>query len=153
MKKITIILALAFSAVFYKAQQMNALPANANITNWQDAILRADGLTEVDGVEAYSMKTTCGTEEVVFIKFVNKNNYKVRVEWVDAIKTAGGWIYAKTKSPKSLYIEPGNTIIGQCNGLDKLKVNISSILDNPQDFGHFAVSGLVTKLTQTQNTK
>ncbi len=148
MKKLTLILALAIAALNFKGQQS----AVSNRDPWQSAVLRADGLLDVEGVEAYSMRTTCGTNEVVLIKFVNKNNYRVRVEWKDAIKTAGGWIYSKTAAPKTLYLEPGNTVLGDCGGLEKLKVSVGSIIDNPQDFGYFSVSGLVT-IKLTQNTK
>ncbi len=154
MKKLTLILALTISAFTFKAQ-INVVaggPVAAAVANpWQDAVLRADGLTEVEGVEAYSMRTTCGNQDVVLIKFVNKNNYKVRVEWKDAIKTPSGWVYSNVQTPKSLYLEPGNTVVGQCNGLDKLKVGVNTVINNPQDFGPFSVSGLATfKLTQAQ---
>lgn len=141
MKKITLILAFAVLALTFKAQQPNPVSS----TTWNDAVLRADGLTEVGGVESYSMKTKCNGEEVVLIKFVNKNSYKVRVEWIDAIKTDGGWIYSKEQKPKVLYLEPNNNVVGQCDGLDKLKVKVSSIINNPSDFKYYSVSGLVTK--------
>ena len=90
------------------------------------------------------MRTTCMAEDIVLIKLVNKNDYKVRVEWVDAIKTDEGWIYSKSKNTKSMYLEPGATIIGQCDGLEKLKVNVNSILENAVAFRYFSVSGLTT---------
>ncbi len=129
-----------------KIQKNEALSANVAVAGntWQSAILRADGLMEVEGVEAYSIRTNCGSEDVVLVKFVNKNNYKVRVEWVDAIKTESGWIYSKSQTAKSLYLEPGATLVGECKGLEKLKVNINSILSDPQSFGHYSVSGLTT---------
>lgn len=140
MKKITLILALTVAALSFKAQQAAALP-----NTWQNAILRADALSEIDGVEVFCMRTTCNNEDVVLIKFINKNSYKVRVEWVDAIFVNGNWIYAKDKTPKILYLEPNNNVVGQCDGLDKLKVKVTSIIDNPKDFNHYTVSGLVTK--------
>jgi hypothetical protein len=140
MKKITLIIALTISALTFKAQQ----PSIAGQT-WQNAILRADALTEIDGVESYCLHTTCNNEDVVLIKFINKNNYKVRVEWVDAIKVDGQWVYPKNQTPKVLYLDPNNTVVGDCNGLDKLKVKVSSIINNPKDFKHYTVSGLVTK--------
>ena len=111
---------------------------------WKTAILRADAVTEINGVEAFCMRTTCGTEDFVLIKFVNKNNYKVRVEWKDAIYVNGEWFYSKNQSPKKLDLDPNNNIAGQCEGSEILKVKIISIIDNPKDFGHYTVSGLVT---------
>jgi hypothetical protein len=132
MKKLTLILTLTIAAFTFKAQQSGT---------WQNAILRADGLNQIDGVEAYCMKTTCNDEDFVLIKFVNKNSYKVRVEWKDAIFVNGTWYYSNNPN-KVLVLAPNNETIGQCEGTDKLKVNISSIIENPKNFGHYTVSGL-----------
>ena len=112
--------------------------------SWQSAVLRADGSMDVGGVETFCLRTTCGNEDIILIKFINKNDFKVRVEWIDAIKTAGGWIYSKNSTPKILNLEPGATVIGQCDGMEKLKLKVNSILENPIDFGHYATSGLIT---------
>ncbi len=119
-------------------------PALTASTAWQSAVLRADGLMNVDGVETFCLRTTCGNDDIILIKFVNNNDFKVRVEWIDAIKTESGWIYSKNTSPKILNLEPGATVIGQCDGMEKLKLKINSILDNPTAFGHYATSGLIT---------
>ena len=134
MKKILII--LSFITCVTRAQVIN--------TVWNQAILRADGKTEINGVEAYSMKTICGNDEFVLIKFINKNNYKVSVEWKDAIKIFGDWVYSKDQTPKTLNIDANANIEGQCNGIVTLKVKIKSIIDNPIDFGYYTVSGLTT---------
>jgi hypothetical protein len=111
--------------------------------NWQNAVLRADGVTAINGVEAYCMQTICNNEEVVLVKFINKNNYKVRLEWVDAIFVNGVWYYPQNKNPKVFYVEANSETAGECAGQEKLKVKIGSIIDNPKNFGHYTVSGLV----------
>jgi len=130
MKKI--ILILFFSVSFLSKAQ-----------NWQNAILRADGVTAINGVEAYCMNTSCDNEDFVLIKFINTNNYKVRLEWVDAIFVNGVWYYPQNKNPKVFYLEANSETVGQCNGEAKLKVKVGSIIDNPKNFGHYTVSGLV----------
>ena len=45
--------------------------------SWQSAILRADGFMDVEGVEAYSYRTICGNEDIVLVKFVNKNDFMI----------------------------------------------------------------------------
>lgn len=139
MKKF-IFLALAFFCL----QNLNAQQTQNQ--NWQNAVLRADGRTEVNNVEAWCQKVTCDGEEYVLIKFINKNDYRVGVEWIDAIWINGTWFYApEPNNKKVLYLEAKSTVSGDCTGEPKLKVRISNIINNPADFQHYTVSGLITK--------
>ena len=145
MKKSAYIFLLIVLAFTSKSQnKINSL--NLTALNWQNAILRADGQTAIDGVEAYCSKAICGNEEFVFIKFVNKNEYKLVVQWVDAIFVNGTWFYSKNQNPVKIQLDANNDTAGECEGSEKLKVKISSIINNPKDFQHYTVSGLqITK--------
>lgn len=140
MKKLSFIILLAVLSFTSLAQSKTNL--NAGATNWQNAILRADGKTEMDGIEAYCMKTTCEGEDFILIKFINKNEYKVVVQWVDAIFINGVWYYPQNQNPVKIQLDAKNTLAGQCEVAGKLKVKISSIINNPKDFQHYTVSGL-----------
>lgn len=104
----------------------------------QNAILRSDGRTILDGVEAYYAKAICNDEKCILIKFINKNEYTVKVKWVDAIFVNGNWYYATNE--KSVLLNPGETL-GDCNDF-KMKVKIGSIIEDPLKFEHYTVSGL-----------
>jgi len=141
MKKSAFIILLTVVSLTTWAQNKIA-SINTSAQTWQNAILRADGKIEIDGVEAYCAKATCGNEEFVFVKFINKNEYKVVVQWVNAIFVDGVWYYSKNQNPAKMQLEPKNDTAGQCEGSEKLKIKISSIIDNPKDFQHYTVSGL-----------
>jgi hypothetical protein len=112
--------------------------------SWSDALIRADGKKNLDGVEALYSKTTCNGEDVLLIKFINHNNYDVKLMWINAAYSKGEWIYAIEQS--KFEITSDTEISGSCDSNNMLFVKIKSILSNPQDFEHFSVSGLsVTK--------
>ena len=143
------ILGVGFGALTATAQNAKqahgTIPTLTAAQGWQNAILRADGLTQVNGVEAYCMKTTCGNEDYILVKFVNKNNYSVHVEWNDAIYVKGTWFYSKMSRPKVFVLNANQEVVGDCQGEFKLKVAVSSIIDNPSDLEHYTVSGLNVK--------
>jgi hypothetical protein len=121
-----------------------AFNAQQNTQNWQNAILRADGFTQVNGVEAFCAKVSCNNEDYIIIKFQNNNNYRVRVEWTDAIFVNGVWFYAQS-GQKAMMLEAKSSMEGSCSTEPKLTARISSIIANPSDFQHYTVSGLIVK--------
>lgn len=133
MKKFILTLFLFGSIAFANAQ--------AGII-WKNAILRSDGQTSLNGVEAFCAKTVCQGEEYVLIKFKNNTNAKVSVEWVDAIFVNQVWYYSANPNPKKFYIDANSTVEGTCGGEIKLQLKINSILQDPLTFEHFTVSGL-----------
>ena len=133
MKKLTHIIILLLATMAMRGQQA---------VTWQNAILRADGQNQLEGVQSFCQKTICNGEEVVLVKFVNNNNYKVRVEWIDAIWVKGVWYYPQNATKKVLVLDANSNTAGTCGGEEKLKVRITNIISNPQDFGHYTVSGL-----------
>lgn len=104
----------------------------------QNAIIRTDGQKSINGVMAFYAKAICNDEKCLLIQFINNNNYNVKVEWVDAIFVNGNWFYSENK--KSVILQPGVTN-GDCNDF-KMKVKISSIIDDPSKLEHYTVSGL-----------
>ena len=136
---------LFFTLVFLGLALLNKAQVPTNITNgnWQSAVLRADGATIVEGVESYCMKVTCNGEEFIVIKFKNTNNYKVAVEWTDAIYYNGNWHSAS--NTKKVYVNANSESIGDCTGDIKLKVGINSIISFPAGLGHYSTMGLTVK--------
>jgi hypothetical protein len=138
MKQLILSLVFVAASLFTKAQS----PSNIVTGSWQNAILRADGRTIVDDVEAYCMKTTCNGEDFITIKFKNNNNYQVAVEWVDAIYLNNVWNYPQSQTPKKVYVPANSDFAGSCGGEIKLKLQINSIVAVPDGSGHYTVSGL-----------
>lgn len=133
-------------ATSFSRSQNNQSPTNLVSGQWQSAMLRSDGKVVLNGVEAYCTKATCNGTEYIFIKFVNTNNYQVKLEWVDGIYLNGVWNYSQNPNPKEFVIAAGATAEGSCNGDIKLKVTVNSLVNDPSPNKHFSVTGL--KVTQ-----
>jgi hypothetical protein len=113
--------------------------------NWTNANLRADGQYILNGVEALYEKVTCGNDEYVLVKFINNNSTKVKLEWIDAVYENGGWTYDKNNTVKTIELQANQEIEGKCNEQNILKIKVSSIIDSPEKFEHYMVSGLSVK--------
>lgn len=136
MKKLLLSLAFFGAMLASKAQA----PSNIVAGSWQNAAIRADGQTMVNGVEPSCMKMTCNNEEYIVIKFKNTNNYQVAVEWTDAIYYNGVW--SQGSNTKKVYVPANSESTGSCSGEIKLRVNINSIVNLPSGSGHYSTMGL-----------
>ena len=89
-----------------------------NGQDWQTIYLTPGGGNLMDGVEAYFQLATCNGEQVVYVKFINHNEYSVRLEWFDAIFTQElKWINKDAEeNKKSLLIAPKVEAAGKCSG-------------------------------------
>jgi hypothetical protein len=83
-------------------------------------------------VEFYYKIDECNGQKAVFLKFVNKNNYKVEVKWEE--------VYADKKSGKSfdnfegkkhLVISPNATLQASCNSTECTECLILSSMVSP----------------------
>lgn len=71
--------------------------------------------SEVSGVQAYYQITSCQTESVVCIKFINANSYAVNIAW-DEQMTFEGSSVAQTVNPMAmnLSVPPGEMAGSTC---------------------------------------
>lgn len=85
--------------------------------SWEPVKLDVAGHNIVNNVEASFQKTTCNNEEVIIVKFVNRNNYPVTIKWYDAILTqAGSWVKKDDSTAKKvLAIAGGREVKGGCS--------------------------------------
>lgn len=131
MKKTLFSIAFSFSTLLLTAQ------------NWQEATIRADGQTVINGLEAQYQIVSCQLEDYVLIRFVNHNNFPVTASWTNAVYIKGSWNYASNSS--SLTIQASQNTEGICQTENALLVPLKqfNLNDKPE---HFSVSGLtVTK--------
>ena len=98
------------------------LPLPQNL-NWQLE-------TTVNGVEFYYAISKCNTENVVFLKMKNKNNYNVQVSWKEVFQTQ----LEKNKETgveKKITILPGETFESDCTNIVHPELVIFSSQINP----------------------
>lgn len=60
---------------------------NAQTNDWQPIYLLVTGANMMEGVEASFQLNTCNGEDIIYVKFINHNEYVVKLEWFDAVFT------------------------------------------------------------------
>ncbi|HIO71713.1 MAG TPA: hypothetical protein EYN38_01255 [Flavobacteriales bacterium] len=124
-------------------------PMQNSTSEWIGAYLNVAGSNQIDGVELSTQLSTCGSVEVVILKFTNRNSYPVEVEWADAIYTTGKkWEHNETQTKeKIISIEGGKEKKGSCestrDGGVQLVVDVQSIISDAEEFSRFAPSYFV----------
>lgn len=110
-----------------------------NNLNWQGVFLTVSGHHEKDGVEAYFALSQCDGEDVIILKLVNKNNVDVTVSWQPAIFTQSKqWI--NTTKTKTLTIGAGQTLTGDCQTNNALKINLQAWGISAESFYRYAMN-------------
>lgn len=113
---------------------------------WQPMYLMVSGLNVMDGVEANFQLNTCGSEDVVYIKFNNRNSYDVKLEWYDAVFTNElKWITQNGEGNKRrLVLLSKNELKGSCVDSKEsvLIVKLKDFVENKEKFKRFHTSEL-----------
>ena len=95
--------------------------------NWEGVKLKASGLNEISGIEAFYKISECEGKKVVIIKFVNTNNFSAELSWFDAVFTdEKQWIIHDQGEKKKISIQATQTIQGKCNGNKILIVPVNN---------------------------
>lgn len=125
-------LGLIFLAHFSNAQN-----------SWEPVKLDVAGHNVVNNVEANFQKGLCNNEEVIFVKFTNKNNYSVTIKWYDAILTqSGSWAKKDDSTAKKvLELSPGLEVKGVCStdGAADCVIKLSDYLSKSADYKLYAI--------------
>jgi hypothetical protein len=82
----------------------------------------------VSNVDFYYLISECEGKKVVFLKFINRNNSKVKVSWKEIFSTQFEKNRAGYKGPKQLVLSKGETAQTNCN-----QVNIKECLVQPSE--------------------
>jgi len=113
---------------------------------WSPIGLTASGKNMQNGVEAFYQLNKCNNESVVFIKFVNHNNYGISLEWKDAVFTKDSeWVVNKNVEVlKHLTLEGNTSVSGDCSGINQsdLVVKVTDIISNIEDFNLLGINSL-----------
>jgi len=129
---------LFFSLIFFSLN--NTFAQEEYI--WDGAKLTTSGKNIIEGVEFFYTLTSCNDESYVLIKVINNNSVDVNISWIDAFFTQDRqWIYSENDKLKHLYIKSKQSLIGNCEDNNTLKVPISNYIDST-DFYQFKPSNL-----------
>jgi len=105
--------------------------------DWTPIFLQPTGNNVVNGVEGYFQRGICGMDEVVFIKFVNTNNYAVILHWYNAIFTQDiTWVH-HADDTKTLNVPAASTLTGACGSEVILIVKLSEFISDPAQFKRY----------------
>ena len=116
-------------------------------TEWQPIYLTPGGGNTIDGVEASFQVNTCNGEDVIYIKFLNHNEYAVKLEWFDAVFTQElKWINnEQPDEKKSLQLIANKEIVGKCsnNLYPELVIKVKKFVAEKKDVKRYLVSRLI----------
>lgn len=120
-------------------------------SDWQLIGLTPAGYNVLDGVEALFQINVCDGKDVIYIKFINRNVYSVKVEWVDAVFTEElKWINKDNVADKKTLTIPANgEVKGECSNSTtdvlmksgkELVVEMKNFVANKKDFKRYSAS-------------
>lgn len=138
MKKIHLLVSVFVPVLF-----LTNISIAQTAADWQLLKLDIAGHTKIKGVEAYSHSGKCNGEDVVYVKFVNQNEYSVTIKWFDAIQTnEHKWLRKESPSDKkSLTLAASQDVKGDCSAetLTECIINLKDYIDNSNNFNEYAV--------------
>ena len=118
-----------------------------NNSEWQPIFLQVTGANTMNGVQASFQINSCNGIDVVYVKFINHNQYPVKIEWFDGIFTQElKWIYKNSPSDKKSITLPINgEAIGDCfnNHYKELIVKLNDFVAEKKDFKRYSASQLM----------
>ncbi|NTW26472.1 MAG: hypothetical protein HGA37_17370 [Lentimicrobium sp.] len=109
MKKLTLIAMMFSLCIFLGNKSFGAISGDDN--KWARD-------KSVSNVDLYYMIGECNGEKVIFLKFDNKNNYSVKITWIEAFtdKTFNS-VVENFNGAKQLTLPPGVTSQDGCNAI------------------------------------
>ena len=123
----------------------NSLIFAQNTSKWEPVFLTVSGGNYLDGVEVYFKTDICNTESVVFIKFINKNDYAVKLSWFDAVFTnENKWIHKDAPSElQTILLAAKSEKAGDCASSNpQLIIKLKDFVDQVDHFKRFSTSKL-----------
>ncbi|MES2593034.1 MAG: hypothetical protein V4608_14220 [Bacteroidota bacterium] len=117
-----------------------------NNSGWEPIYLQVTGANTMDGVEASFQMNTCNGEDVLCIKFINRNKYPVKLEWFDAVFTQElKWINKDQPENRKTITLPAETEAkGSCssNAYPELTIKLKDFIAGKKDFKRYSASQL-----------
>lgn len=122
-----------------------------NKNGWEPMYLQVSGSNNMDGVEASFQASSCNNENVVYLKFVNKNDYAVKLEWFDAVFTQElKWVNKEGEANKRTLVLPAKgQMTGSCvkTPAPELIVKLNDFVSDRKNFKRYVSSQLTITAT------
>jgi hypothetical protein len=119
--------------------------AQNTASKWEPVFITVSGGNYLDGVDVYFKTDICNTESVVFIKFINNNDYAVKLSWFDAVFTnEGNWIHKDTPTEqRTISLTAKSEKAGDCaSSYPQLIIKLKDFIDQVDHFKRFSTSKL-----------
>ncbi len=117
-----------------------------NNGSWQPLWLSTTNVFK--GIEGFYQLSACNGTEMVMVKFINHNNYKVRAGWKDLVINNSGQQIPSSAMQDSVTIPASGQMEGSCTGSPKLYTKLSNFGITPSDFKGFFCSGFDYRIIQ-----
>lgn len=138
---------LLVTAIFFSFQTTNFAQTNSPAQNtlaeqgWQPIGFNVAGHNIMNGVEAFYQVSNCNGENVVFVKFINHNDYAVTLEWFDAVFTQELKWFSKenTTAKKNISLDAKQEKTGDCTSENvvALKIKLKDFISDVTNFKRY----------------
>ncbi len=119
---------------------------NAQNGSWQPLWLSTTNVFK--GIEGFYQLSNCNGSDVVFIKLINHNGFKVKAGWKNVAMDNSGQQKQSASVQDSVTIAPNAQVEGSCTGAAKLQVKLSDFGITGATFKAFMCSGFDYKIYQ-----
>ncbi|MES2139200.1 MAG: hypothetical protein V4511_05800 [Bacteroidota bacterium] len=142
MKKIITTIGLLLVLIICSTIRMNA-----QTKEWQPIYLLVTGANTMEGVEASFQLNTCNAEDVIYVKFINHNEYAVKLEWFDGVFSQElKWVNKEQAGDKkSITLAAKAEAKGTClsNSQPELIVKVKDFVASKKDVKRYSSSQLL----------
>lgn len=104
---------------------------------WKGAFLNTAGMNFIRKVEVFSQLGKCESEDVIFLKLINHNDYDVKVEWLGGVYTKDRQRLEDPEGMRSITIKANEEVIGDCSN-NKLLMRLKDYIDSADNFNRYA---------------
>lgn len=120
---------------------------SAQTNDWQPIYLLVSGANTMEGVEASFQLNTCNGEDVIYVKFINHNEYAVKLEWFDGVFSQElKWVNKEQAGDKKTITVPAKAEAkGTClnNSNLELVIKVKDFVANKKDVKRYSTSQLM----------
>ncbi len=143
MHKRNYVFVLLFTFVSYSYHRVYA----QTNSDWQPIYLTPGGGNVMEGVEASFRLSTCNNEDIIYVRFVNNNDYDVELKWYDAVFTQElKWINKdQPEDKKVIIVRSKKEAKAECSTIlyPELAVKVKKFVDNRKDVKRYLTSQFI----------
>ena len=107
---------------------------------WKGAFLNVAGMNFIRKVEVFSQLGKCESEDVIFLKMINHNDYDVKIEWMGGVYTKDRQRFEDPEGMKSITINANEEVVGDCSHNKELLTRLKDYIDGVDNFNRYAPS-------------